>query len=209
MGTTERRKRELEKRRRLLLDKSRELFFENGYDNVSVEEICRAAEYGRSALYAIFHSKEEIYANICLEGLGIFADMMAGLDSTRELDQALMQATEIFLDFFQMHRHHYKALFYFSTHTYDRTKIRLELRETMDTAEIKALSPLGAILAGAMETGRVRRMPVDRVVWVFWAALMGVVSSFICKGIEDQSDLMREQCLAYTDIYLRGILKPV
>jgi AcrR family transcriptional regulator len=208
MGTTERKKRDLEKRRRLILDRSRKLFFQKGYDNVSVEEICRAAEYGRSALYALFHSKEEIYANICLEGLDILAGIMTGLDSAREPDQALMQAAEAFLDFFQKHRHHYLALFYFSRHTYDRTRVGPELREAMDAAEIKALSPLGYVLTAAMETGQVRPMPVERVTRLFWAGLMGVFGSFICQGLEDQSESIREHCLAYADIYLRGIINP-
>ena len=71
------------------MEKSRDLFFERGYENVSVQDICDAVEYGRSAVYAFFSSKEEIYAHIYVEAMRILADMFqsvnpAGSDFDRE-----------------------------------------------------------------------------------------------------------------------------
>lgn len=206
MGTSERRQREIEERRRLIIDKSRELFFQKGYEHVSVGDICKAVEYGRSALYALFNSKEAIYANICVESLQLFAEMMSRLNPDEEsLDEGFIHAVRIFFEFFQHHRPQYKALFYFSTDTYDRKKIDPELRATMNREEQNALSPLKQLLEKGIRTGEIRTMDVDVLVQLFWSSLMGIISSFLCKGMADQEALMQEYCLAHAGIYLHGL----
>ena len=118
MGTKERKQRELENRRRAILEKSRDLFFERGYQSVSVQDICDAVEYGRSAVYAFFSSKEEIYAHIYVEAMRILADMFQSINpAPADFDREFRKCTQILFDFYKYHRNYFKALFYFSTNT--------------------------------------------------------------------------------------------
>ena len=71
MGIKERREREKEERRRSILDCARSLFFEHGYENVTISQIATAAELGKGTVYSYFDSKESIYIAILREGIGI------------------------------------------------------------------------------------------------------------------------------------------
>ena len=62
MGLQERRGKEKDGRRKLILEAARTLFLEKGFNNVTVDEIAKFAELGKGSIYLYFNGKEEIYA---------------------------------------------------------------------------------------------------------------------------------------------------
>lgn len=50
--------------RRRILDESAHKFIENGFENVSVEDIIAAADIARSSFYRFFSNREQVLANI-------------------------------------------------------------------------------------------------------------------------------------------------
>jgi len=62
-----RRERERLQHRALILDAARGLFSEYGYQNVSMQEIGRRAEFSVGALYSFFESKERLYESLVLD----------------------------------------------------------------------------------------------------------------------------------------------
>ena len=148
MGTKERRQRELENRRRAILEKSRDLFFERGYENVSVQDICDAVEYGRSAVYAFFSSKEEIYAHIYVEAMRILADMFQSINpAAADFDREFVKCSQILFDFYKYHRNYFKALFYFSTNTLAYSKIPPTILALKEAEIVRAGMPAVALNA--------------------------------------------------------------
>ncbi|MFL7792440.1 MAG: TetR/AcrR family transcriptional regulator [Anaerolineae bacterium] len=79
MTTRARRKREKEERRQSILQAAREVFFENGFHQATVEAVAERAEVSKGTVYLYFESKETILAHLLLEGL-------------RELDRRLEEA---------------------------------------------------------------------------------------------------------------------
>jgi len=61
-----RRERERLEHRALILDAALELFSEKGYQNVTMQEIARRAEFSVGALYSFFESKEQLYESLVL-----------------------------------------------------------------------------------------------------------------------------------------------
>ncbi len=47
----------------VLFDKAMELFRRNGYDNVTIQQICRESNVTRNAFYYYFNSKEELFSS--------------------------------------------------------------------------------------------------------------------------------------------------
>jgi AcrR family transcriptional regulator len=103
-------------RKQLILEKSKELFFLHGFNNVSIQDICSAIEYGRSAVYSIFASKEEIYGYVYVEAVKILADLINTLDITGQASQSafVMLTDKVFL-FYKEYRPYYMALFFFDS----------------------------------------------------------------------------------------------
>jgi AcrR family transcriptional regulator len=207
MGTKERREKELRQRRKLIIDKARTLFFARGFDGVSVADICEAAEFGRSAIYGLFASKEEIYAHICLESLDIFTETIQGLLLPGLSPQEeFMACAEAFLLFFENHREHYKALFHFSSTTYDRDKISQAMHDRMAAADQRALGPLMSMLHRGVEQGVWPAQDFERLAFLFWSTLNGIIGGFLCYGRESETDVIRDYCLTHALIFLRGLV---
>jgi AcrR family transcriptional regulator len=209
MGTKERREKELRQRRLLIIDKARELFFARGFDGVSVADICEAAEFGRSAIYGLFASKEEIYAHICLESLSIFTATVESLCSPDQSPpETFIACAEAFPLFFEKHPEHYKALFHFSGSTYEREKISPAVQDQIAKAEMNTLIPLVSALQQGAEKGHWSAQDFEQLVFLFWSTLNGIIGGFLCYGRESETQTIREYCLAHARIYLQGLSSP-
>ncbi len=93
MGITERKEREKEERRKLILDYTKQLIIENGVEAVSMQDIAKKAELSKATLYLYFESKEAILEHIFNEAGSYFVDYvgerlsknMTGLEAIRLL----------------------------------------------------------------------------------------------------------------------------
>ena len=79
MGLLERRGKEKDGRRKLILKSARSLFLEKGFNNVTVDEIAKISELGKGSIYLYFNSKEEIYAQVLLNDIEKFNQQTSGL----------------------------------------------------------------------------------------------------------------------------------
>ncbi|MGE5397632.1 MAG: TetR/AcrR family transcriptional regulator [Chitinophagales bacterium] len=64
-----RREKETEFKKQLIAEAAFQLFSQTWYENVTVEEIARKAEFGKGTIYKYFASKEEIIAYIMCQGI--------------------------------------------------------------------------------------------------------------------------------------------
>ena len=64
MATSDRRQREREQRRKEIIDAAEALFYQKGFDKVSMDEIAEAVEVSKGALYLHFKNKDSLYFEI-------------------------------------------------------------------------------------------------------------------------------------------------
>jgi len=76
MTITERKEREREERRMQIISAAEHLFFENGYDQVSMEQIAREAELSKGTIFFYFKNKEALYFTIVLQGIRLLHQMV-------------------------------------------------------------------------------------------------------------------------------------
>ena len=69
MGVKERRAREKEQLRRQILSAARELFVNEGYENVSMRKIANKIEYSPTMIYLYFKDKADLLDSVCKETL--------------------------------------------------------------------------------------------------------------------------------------------
>ncbi|GMO60789.1 MAG: hypothetical protein Ta2A_06890 [Treponemataceae bacterium] len=65
MGISERKKREREERRGLIMRYAQELILERGTDEVRMQDIAERSELSKATVYLYFASKEELFQEIC------------------------------------------------------------------------------------------------------------------------------------------------
>ena len=113
MSTTQRRAREKENRRRSILDAARAVFFENGFQLATVDDVAARAEVSKGTVYLYFESKETILAHLLLEGLEQLVDVLEeAYAAEREIAPAerLRRLATGYLNFFQANPHYHRLI---------------------------------------------------------------------------------------------------
>jgi len=87
MGVTERRQREKEVRRELVIDAAMAIYSEEGYHAITMEKIAERSEVSRAALYLYFKNKEEIVLSAIVSHANYFADRLQEIYTKREIIQ--------------------------------------------------------------------------------------------------------------------------
>ena len=88
MGVKERQERERETVSRAILDAARELFVQQGYQEVSIRRIAERIEYSPAAIYGYFASKDDIFFALAEEGFRLLFKYGASLRPVDPADPA-------------------------------------------------------------------------------------------------------------------------
>ena len=101
MGLLERREKEKDSRRMLILKSARKLFCAKGFKNVTVDKIAKFSELGKGSIYLYFNSKEEIYAQILLQDIDKFHQQaLTLLNKKKTATDSLFAFSSFYTDFF-------------------------------------------------------------------------------------------------------------
>jgi len=84
MGVTERRQREREVRRELVIDAAMAIYADEGYHAITMEKIAERSEVSRAALYLYFKNKEEIVLSAIVSHADYFAALLQEVYEKRE-----------------------------------------------------------------------------------------------------------------------------
>lgn len=206
IGTRERKQRELAMRKKLILEKSKELFFLHGFNNVSIQDICEAIEYGRSSVYGIFSSKEEIYGHIYVEAMKILADLINNVDSTaiNPLDVFKVFTREIYV-FLTEYRPYYNALFFFDYNHVAFSKIPDYLIELKYKEKERAVSPVRKVIQKGSKEKVLRDFDVDMAIDIYFASTLGIINMFIVNNPDSEIENIYTQLKQHAEVYDRGI----
>jgi AcrR family transcriptional regulator len=101
MGIAERKEREKTGRKSLIMDRAKELILERGAEKVSMMDIAERAELSKATLYLYFHSKEELFREICnASGKQFMAAFRSRLAADQRGLDVLKQFWNAYLDMF-------------------------------------------------------------------------------------------------------------
>lgn len=101
MGQSERKQLEQEIRRKDILDAAERVFFSKGYENTSMDEVAKEAEFSKRTVYVYFNSKEQIYFEIMIRGYRLMIEMLEKDFLERQPENALAELRCIFFSFYK------------------------------------------------------------------------------------------------------------
>jgi TetR/AcrR family transcriptional regulator len=117
MGTSERREREKEQRRAVIITAAEELFFTRGISNTTMDEIADKVELSKGAVYLYLKSKEELFVAIVQRGLAILHNLFTA--AAQRQGNGLERLRAIGDEFYRFHRdypNYFSAIFYHEFH---------------------------------------------------------------------------------------------
>lgn len=116
MGIQERKEREKQKRRDEIIDAAEEVFFKEGFETATMDNVAAKAELSKATLYTYFKSKEELYYYICERGHLKLIDLVEraekNVNKTMDLIKAYLYAV---IRFHKRFPDYFQAIIYFQT----------------------------------------------------------------------------------------------
>jgi AcrR family transcriptional regulator len=191
MGIRERRAREIETRRRLVLTTATDLFVRKGFAGVTLDDIATAIEFSKGTIYNIFGSKEEIFAAILLEQTDLLlASLRTAAKAGRDSAERLRNVMAAYLRFYRERREYFRLLFFIDVVS-DQDRVPAALRKEIRLRKIACLYELKKVIkqgvrAGDYANGR----PAVEVSLVMWGMMNGIIQLVESRQIDDH-DLER------------------
>jgi len=232
MGSQERRQREAEATRELILGAARRLFVENGYDATSMRAIAREIEYTPTAIYHHFQGKEELFEELCHRDFRILGSAFRRIGRVEDPVERIARAGRAYVEFAASHPMHYQLMF-MTMVSPSEVPHRPEAlagegrgegggggggqapgeapEPQSDDLSLDAYAFLRDAVADAMAEGRFRPEydDVDSVAQLLWGTLHGLVSLRIAKGHRNDMDFPELEGAARQarEVLLRGLLR--
>jgi AcrR family transcriptional regulator len=205
LGPTNRREREKQDLRRKILDVSRNLFAEHGYEAVTMRTIAEAIEYTPRTIYLHFKDKEDLIRELCQEDFLAFGTGLGQLAALKDPLERLRAIGQGYAAFAAEYPHHYKLMFM----TPPPPKPDPGDGCGKGNPEEDAYALLRSSALEAIEKGLIRKeyQDPDVVAQVLWSGLHGVVSLSITHKDDQwvQWVPVQMRVAAMNDVLLRGL----
>lgn len=124
-----RKERERELRRNDIIDAAEKLFFKEGYENVSMNDIANDAEMARATLYQYFKNKNDIYAAIAGRAAKILKEMFAEIPKDLTGIENIKALSQTYYKFYKEHTGYYKAYYHSGIFEYENSPYLEELKK--------------------------------------------------------------------------------
>ncbi|HXG94855.1 MAG TPA: TetR/AcrR family transcriptional regulator [Blastocatellia bacterium] len=178
MGSKQRREREKEALRQDILDAARELFVEEGYENVSMRRIAEKIEYSPTTIYLYFEDKAALLFAICEETFAKLAKKLENImQQYADPIEALERGCRAYVEFGLKNPNHYRVTFMLQP---DR-KFGAEHYLREGSMGMRAYDRLRECVYACIREGKLREKDVDAVSQAIWACNHGITSLLITK----------------------------
>jgi len=205
LGPKERREREREEIRGLILDAARELFANEGVESVTMRRIADKIEYSPTAIYFHFRDKEALLAELCDSDFRAFAQGFTEIARIADPVERLRAAGLAYVDFGLNNPSHYRLMFMTPKPADPKSTV------TKGNPEEDAYAFLKTVVGELMAAGRFRDEVTDPdlAAQVIWAGMHGVVSLEIAKCNDEWVEWrpIAERTRIVIDMIVRGMLK--
>ena len=114
MGTTERKEREKEQKKVLILESAEKLILEKGLDHLNMDEVAERAEVSKGSLYHYFNNKTDLVLGICNKATGMLSNQISQVIN-KDLSGIEMVYTigATFLNFVRSHPEFFRSMRFF------------------------------------------------------------------------------------------------
>ncbi len=170
MGSSERKAKEKENLRILILEGAKKLFIENGIDKTTIRNIADAIEYSVGTVYVYFKDKKAILHDLHTQGFQNLGGSMRILNSVSEPMERLKALGRVYIEFANHNKDMYDLMFSM------KAPIEfLEAQEKDDWNEgLATFNVLRSTVKDCMAVGYFKDHELDSLSFMIWGCVHGM-----------------------------------
>ena len=178
MGTFERKTREYEARRELILRAAKATFAAKGQAAATIDDVAQRAEVAKGTIYRYFKSKEDLFHVLVEDGLARLAQRFrAAIDPGLPADENLRRLTQAYLDFYREEPDYFWICYFGGARDADGSH---SPTEGMRTAGSACIGQVAEVIGHGIASGVFNAAldPMEAAV-LTWSASSGII--FVCE----------------------------
>lgn len=207
MGLQERREKEKDIRRMVILRSARKLLFAQGFKNVTVNEIAKKSELGKGSIYLYFGSKEEIYSQILMQDIDNFHQRSFALfNNMKTATDSLFEFSLLYADVFLNDPELFRILMTFMLRTDQMNLSDKQYKKIVDTMR-QTVEIIGNILKFGIDSKEFpSTINIKYNEFTFWGMLNGIIALHIFSGSEKKRrEKIHYAIKSILQIYVKGL----
>ncbi|MEQ1745760.1 MAG: TetR/AcrR family transcriptional regulator [Saprospiraceae bacterium] len=187
MGIVQRKEREKEEMRLLILDAALKLFRERGYDGVSIRNIAEAIEYSPGTIYLYYKDKSEIFFALQFEAAALKRDHILPVASIEDPWERLIEFGRRYIDFGLKHPEMYDLLFI--------TRSPMEYIENQECWQVGMATHSFFVetVQACIDKRFFKSTDADTIAYTLWCHAHGLVSLFIRERMRMYPEEKRQE----------------
>lgn len=187
MDRKERRRRGKETNRKEIVDAAERLFFSQGYENTSMDQVAKEAEFSKRTVYVYFSGKEQIYFEVMIRGYRLLIGMVEESFRESRPRNALEEMRCLFFTLFRFsgeYPAYFKAMMEYETGDSDgRAGAGDEPKAECYRLGEQLFGYLSrALQKGAEEGSLPGNLETEKAALILWACAVGVFNTAAKKG---------------------------
>ncbi len=173
MGTAERKERDKQEMRRLILETAKRLFIEEGFEKVTLRRIAEAIEYSVGTLYLYFSDKDEMLYALHSEGFEELYRRQQRVLALADPLERLRQHVRIYLTFALEQPETYDLMFIM------RSPAKKIQQEQGWTVGVRSYQALEENVKECLEAGLLKHTTPQVAAFALWSQVHGIASLII------------------------------
>ena len=190
MTIAERKQREKEEMRSLILGAARKVFLEKGYYQASMRNIAEEMEYSPGTIYLYFEDKDEIFHALHEEGFRQLLEKMQPLEHVPDPFERLKAMGRVYLEFARNNKDVYDLMFII------QAPIKHEQEPEKWKMGQRTLDYLKDVIRQCQKKGYFKNQDVEYLSFVIWSTVHGMAALYC-----------RDRCKAYPDVEPIDLMK--
>jgi len=177
MGITERKDREKQEVRKMILDEAMKLFLEEGYKNVTLRKIAEGIEYSPGTIYLYFKDKDEILFTLQTMAFEKFHSAQNSVQTIEDPRERLMAHGKAYIKFALENREYYDLMFIMAE------PINKICYPQEWTTGLNSYNLLKKNIKDCIDAGLLPEADIEIAAFAIWSFVHGIVTLVIKRGM--------------------------
>ncbi|KLO25160.1 MULTISPECIES: TetR/AcrR family transcriptional regulator [unclassified Marinitoga] len=198
-------------KKRIIMQTAKEIFYNKGYENTTMNEIARNSKMAKGTLYLYFSSKKDLFFSLVYEGLLILEDLIknkinavnTGLDKILNMGRAYIQ-------FYREYPDYYSFVIKYESEKAILDPSEIIIINTYEKSE-EIYDILKLLILKGIDDGSIRKdIDVNKLSMLLWLQTVGIVQQFnLRKKLYENwdEDFPAEEILDYYVMFIEKSLK--